>query len=66
MIDADGTGKEGVAQLKKKNQYWIPSVPNFVNIDSAVVDYEDAVWCFQFTLSSSHTYKKRSRTTVTR
>lgn len=58
-IHADGSGAEGVAQLTERNQYWIPSVPNFVNIDSAVVGSDDAVWCFQFTISTSHTYKKR-------
>ena len=58
-VHADGSGRDGVAQLTSKNQYWIPSVPNFVNIDSAVVGSDSAVWCFQFSVSSSHMYKKR-------
>jgi len=58
-VHAEGTGSEGVKELTQKNQYWIPSVPNFVNIDSAVVGSDDKVWCYQFTVSKSHTYKKR-------
>lgn len=58
-VCADGKGAEGVAQLEQKNWYWIPSVPNFVNTDSAVVGSDDKVWCYQFTISRSHSYKKR-------
>jgi hypothetical protein len=58
-VHAEGKGAQGVAQLAQKNWYWIPSVPNFVNIDSAVVGSDDKVWCYQFTTSTSHTYKKR-------
>lgn len=58
-IHADGSGAEGVAELTRRNQYWIPSVLNFVNIDSAVVGSDGAVWCFQFTVSHSQKYKKR-------
>ena len=37
----------------------MPSVPNFVNIDAALVGYDDMIWCFQYTVSRTHTYKKR-------
>lgn len=58
FVYAEGSGRDGVSELTTKNQYWIPSVPNFVNIDSAVVGSDDKVWCYQFTVSSTHAYKK--------
>lgn len=58
-VRAQGSGVEGVKELTQKNQYWIPSVPNFVNIDSALVDANGIIWCFQFTIQSSHTFIKR-------
>ena len=58
-VHAEGSGTEGVRELSQKNQYWIPSVSNFVNIDSAVVGSDDKVWCYQFTVSRTHTFKKR-------
>ena len=58
-VHAQGSGSDGARELTAKNQYWIPSVPNFVNIDSAVVGSDDQVWCYQFTVSKSHKYKKR-------
>ena len=58
-VHAEGSGTEGVGELTQKNQYWIPSVPNFVNIDSAIVGSDEKVWCYQFTVSRKHSYKKR-------
>lgn len=58
-VHAEGSGVSGVSELTAKNQYWIPSVPNFVNIDSAVIGSDGKVWCYQFTVSRTHTYKKR-------
>ena len=58
-VHAEGSGIEGVRELTQKNQYWIPSVPNFVNIDSAIVGSDEKVWCYQFTVSKTHTFKKR-------
>lgn len=58
-IHSQGTGVQGVTELTMRNQYWMPSVPNFVNIDAALVGSDDKVWCYQYTVSSTHTYKKR-------
>jgi hypothetical protein len=57
-VQAVGSGAEGVRELVRILQYWIPSIPNFVNIDSAIVGSDGKVWCFQFTVSKSHSYKK--------
>mmetsp|Transcript_2874 Transcript_2874/g.8057 ORF Transcript_2874/g.8057 Transcript_2874/m.8057 type:complete len:308 (+) Transcript_2874:546-1469(+) len=58
-VHAEGSGKDGVRELTAKNQYRIPSFPNFVNVDSAVIENDDKVWCYQFTVSRTHTYRKR-------
>eukprot|EP00977_Amphora_coffeiformis_P005089 scaffold1069_cov155-Amphora_coffeaeformis.AAC.5 len=42
--DPSLTGAEGVKELTEKNKYWIPSIPNFVNIDAAIVDADGHVW----------------------
>ena len=54
-----GTGAEGLAQFRRRNVYWVPSVPHFANIDSAILDSQGALWCFQFTKGIRHTYKSR-------
>jgi hypothetical protein len=41
------------------NMYWIPSIPNFVNIDSAIVGADGRLWCFQFTIEKTHGWKRR-------
>jgi hypothetical protein len=39
-IRSTGTGRDGVNELDIANAYWIPSIPNFADIDAAiVVDY---------------------------
>lgn len=48
-----GTTAEGVEQLVEKNTYWIPSVPNFPNIDAAVV-LGRVLYSFQYTKASNH------------
>ncbi|KAL3918165.1 MAG: hypothetical protein SGILL_004369 [Bacillariaceae sp.] len=58
-VRASGKGAEGVRQLTQTNMYWVPSIPNFVNLDSAIVDANGHLWCFQFTTSTTHGYKKR-------
>lgn len=58
-VQAVGSGAEGVRELVRILQYWIPSIPNFANIDSAIVGSDGKVWCFQFTISKSHSYTKR-------
>jgi hypothetical protein len=32
-----GTGAEGASELSKYAWYWIPSIPNFANIDATLV-----------------------------
>ena len=58
-LKGQGTASEGVQMLKTTNCYWMPSTPNFVNIDAAIVRPDMHVWCFQYTTGQSHTYKKR-------
>ena len=58
-----GTAAEGVAQLTRYRIYWIPSIPNFANIDAALLlDTEDGVtlWCFQYTISEDRKFDPRS------
>ena len=43
--------------LKTSDCYWIPSFPNFVNVDSAIVRDDDRLFCFQYTIQPTHTYK---------
>lgn len=54
-----GTGEEGVRMLKTSDCYWIPSIPNFVNVDSVIVRDDDHLFCFQYTIQPTHTYKIR-------
>ncbi|KAL3906120.1 MAG: hypothetical protein SGILL_009402 [Bacillariaceae sp.] len=54
-----GTEEEGVRMLKKSDCYWMPSTPNFVNIDSAIVRNNDHLFCIQYTIQPTHTYKTR-------
>jgi hypothetical protein len=53
------TGKtdEGVCQLSKPNMYWVPSVSNFENIDSALV-LNNTLFAFQVTIQHSHKFKQ--------
>jgi hypothetical protein len=59
FIRSRGKGAEGVRELNVPNYYWVPSVPNFVNIDAAIVTSDGHMWCFQYTTHKTHTYKKR-------
>jgi hypothetical protein len=36
-IRSTGTGRDGVDELDRANSYWIPSSPNFADIDAAIV-----------------------------
>jgi hypothetical protein len=58
-VHSRGTGAEGVLQFTDRNVYWIPSIPNFANIDSAIFSSGGDLCCFQFTISAVHTYKSR-------
>ena len=64
ILQSKGTGVEGVNQLSDFLVYWIPSVPNFANIDAALLtkDPNDnvTVWCFQYTISAEHTFNPRT------
>jgi hypothetical protein len=48
-----GTKVESVKMLKERNLYWVPSVGNFDNIDSAIV-IGDSLHVFQMTLKKQH------------
>jgi hypothetical protein len=50
---SSGSGAEGVAMLIKKNVYWVPSICNFSNIDSAVV-IGNILHVFQMTIKKKH------------
>mmetsp|Transcript_14763 Transcript_14763/g.21775 ORF Transcript_14763/g.21775 Transcript_14763/m.21775 type:complete len:156 (+) Transcript_14763:262-729(+) len=58
-VYSTGTGAEGVLQFSNTNVYWIPSISNFANIDSAIIGSRGDLWCFQFTIGAVHTYKSR-------
>jgi hypothetical protein len=52
-----GTKVEGVCQLSKPNMYWVPSVSNFENIDSALV-LNNTLFAFQITIQNSHEFEQ--------
>jgi hypothetical protein len=58
-VRATGKGSEGVRQLTATLMYWIPSIPNFDNIDSAILGSDGHIWCFQFTAEITHGWKQR-------
>ena len=60
---SSGTGAFGVMQLNEYKMYWIPSIPNFANIDAALVlktDDRVSLWCFQYTISNEHTFNAQT------
>ena len=58
-VKSHGSGADCVRMLTATNCYWVPSIPNFVNIDAAIVRPDMHVWCFQYTTGKNHSYKKR-------
>jgi hypothetical protein len=52
VLKSVGTGAQGVQQLREYSVYWIPSIPNFANIDTAIVikdeQYKVTIWCLQY------------------
>jgi hypothetical protein len=50
-----GTGAEGVAKLVSPNVYWVSSIPNFANIDSAIV-YDNTLHVLQITVKKDHDF----------
>jgi hypothetical protein len=51
-----GRGKESVSSLTKSLLYWMPSIPNFANIDAAFVLNGGALYCIQYTVSTEHAF----------
>ena len=59
-IQSYGKGSEGIDQFKK-GAYWIPSIPNFANIDAAMLTLDSGkLICFQYTISKSHTFNPKT------
>jgi hypothetical protein len=60
LVQSTGTGPEGVSELSKYSLYWIPSIPNFANIDAALAlknaDGSTTVWCIQYTVAKDHSF----------
>jgi hypothetical protein len=54
-----GTTVEGMCQLSIPNMYWVPSVSNFANIDSALV-LNNTLFAFQMTVQASHEFDETS------
>lgn len=54
-----GTGREGVMELTSESVYWIPSIPNFANIDAAVV-LGGVLYALQYTKSDRHNFNDQS------
>lgn len=52
---ATGTGAQGVTQLKSINVYWVPSIPNYPNIDAAVV-VNGVLYVFQYKKRTGHPF----------
>jgi hypothetical protein len=54
-----GTTVEGMCQLSKPNMYWVPSVSNFANMDSALV-LNNTLFAFQIAVKPSHEFDETS------
>jgi hypothetical protein len=52
---SEGKAVEGVGMLTKKNMYWVPSIENFSNIDSAIV-IDNNLHVFQMTIKTNHDF----------
>jgi hypothetical protein len=52
---SEGKAVEGVGMLKERNLYWVPSVCNFDNIDSAIV-IDNNLHVFQMTIKTNHKF----------
>mmetsp|Transcript_5782 Transcript_5782/g.10242 ORF Transcript_5782/g.10242 Transcript_5782/m.10242 type:complete len:408 (-) Transcript_5782:48-1271(-) len=57
VCTSTGTGAEGVRQLREKGIYWIPCIPNFANIDAAVV-IGRVLYVFHYTKRPDHSFNK--------
>jgi hypothetical protein len=54
-----GNGAQGVTELNQVGIYWIPSIPNFANIDAAVV-LGNTLHALQYTVKDTHDFKNDS------
>ena len=52
------TGCEGVGDLTEPFIYWVPSTPNFANIDAAFIDANIELHCIQYTIRDSHSFNE--------
>lgn len=59
-LQATGTGKDGVEELNAEWLYWKPSIPNFANIDAAILLGNGTLVCLQFTVSTEHGFDIRT------
>ena len=57
-----GTKKESTKELTHENMYWIPSVSNYANIDSALAN-NGTLFVFQMTIADTHSFNDRTFTT---
>lgn len=64
IIKSSVTGAQGVSELSKCGWYWIPSIPNFANIDAALVlkssNGSTTVWCIQYTVATDHAFNSKT------
>jgi hypothetical protein len=64
VLQSLGTGADGVKQLQEYSAYWIPSIPNFANIDAAIVMEDEqgsvTILCLQYTISRTHTFNSKT------
>ncbi|KAL3914067.1 MAG: hypothetical protein SGILL_006250, partial [Bacillariaceae sp.] len=64
-IKPKGSGAEGVDEFIRvcleegDKVYWVPSIPNFANIDAAIL-VGSTLMCFQYIVRKSHTFEKDS------
>ena len=64
-IKSKGNGAEGVDDFiqvcltQGDKVYWVPSIPNFANIDAAIL-VGSTLTCFQYTVRRSHTFEQDS------
>lgn len=61
IFRGEATAQEGLQNFDRPNLYWIPSVPNFANIDAAMF-LGDTLYCFQYTIAATHAFKPNSFT----
>ena len=54
------TGREGVGDLTAALTYWVPSIPNFANIDAAFIDGTNVLHCIQYTIKDSHGFNEET------